>query len=98
MVYAQSKICPREDNHKILFDFEVQTDHLIRVSKLDLEIVNKKRTTFQIVDHIVLSDHRVKIKEYEKRDRYLYLAMEQKYMEHESDGLKNCNWFDRKDT
>ena len=29
--------------HKILFDFEVQTDHLIFARRLDLVIANKKK-------------------------------------------------------
>ena len=29
--------------HKILIDFEIQTDHLILTSRPDLEIINKKK-------------------------------------------------------
>ena len=40
------------------------------------------------------TDHRVKIKENEKRDKYLDLARElkKKSMEHESDSDTNCSW------
>ena len=31
------------ETHKILWDFEIQTDHLISSRRADLEIVNKKR-------------------------------------------------------
>ena len=31
-----------EKTHKILWDFEIQTDHLISARQPDLEIVNKK--------------------------------------------------------
>ena len=37
--------------------------------------------------------HRVKLKESEKKDKYLDLARElKKTVEHESDGDTNCNW------
>ena len=40
----------------------------------------------------VHSDHRVKLKENKKKDKYLDLAREmKKIMEHESDGYTNCN-------
>ena len=41
----------------------------------------------------VLADHRVKLKESEKKDEYLDLARELKRtVEHERDGYTNCNW------
>ena len=54
--------------HKLLRDFEIQTDHLISARRPDLVIVNKKRTC-QIVNFAVLADHRVKLKANEKRDK-----------------------------
>ena len=41
------------------------------------------------MDFTVLADHRVKLKEGEKRDKYLDLDKE--FIEHESDGNTNCN-------
>ena len=41
----------------------------------------------------VSADHWVKLKESEKRDKYIDLAQELKRnMEHEGDGDTNCNW------
>ena len=41
----------------------------------------------------VPTDHRVKLKEREKKDKYLDLARElKKTVKHESDGDINCNW------
>ena len=42
----------------------------------------------------VLADHRLKVKESEKRDKCQDLARElkKKTMEHESDGDTNCDW------
>ena len=46
----------------------------------------------RIVDFAVPTDHRVRLKESKKRDRYLDLARElKKTMELESDGGKNCD-------
>ena len=41
MVYAQPGIRSRKETHKILWDCEIQTDHLISARQPDLEIVNK---------------------------------------------------------
>ena len=64
--------------HKILWDFEIQTDHLILAKRPNLVIVHKKKRTCQIVDFAVPADHRVKLKRNEKRDKYLNLARELK--------------------
>ena len=38
-------------------------------------------------------DHRIKLKECEKRDKYIDLARElKKTMEHEGDNYTNCDW------
>ena len=87
MVYAQTRNCPENEAHKILGDFEIQTDYLISAWRRDLEIVNKKKKkrkkrNFQIVYFAVPANHRVKIKENEKRDKYLDLARELKKLWH----------------
>ena len=64
------------DTHKLLWDFDIQTDHLISARKLDLIVINnKKKKICKIVD---FADHRIKLKECEKRDKYLDLARELK--------------------
>ena len=45
---------------------------------MDLVIINKKMGTCQIVDFAVPADHRVKLKQREKKDNYLDLARELK--------------------
>ena len=62
--------------HKLLWDFNVQTDHLIAARRPDLIIINKKKRTCKIDDFAVSADHRIKLKECEKRDKYLDLATE----------------------
>ena len=60
-------------------DFDIQTDHLISSRRPDLIIINKKRKKIcRIVDFAVPADHRIKLKECEKRDKYLDLARELK--------------------
>ena len=64
----------KNETHKVPRDFEIQTDYLILVRWSDLVIVNKKTRTCQIVDFAIPPDHRVKIKESEKIDKFLDLA------------------------
>ena len=56
-------------------------------------IINKKKRICKIVNLAVPADHRIKLKECEKKDKYLDLARElKKTMEHESDDCTNCDW------
>ncbi len=64
--------------HKLLWDFNIQTDHLIPARRPDLIIINKKKRTCKIVDFAVPADHRIKVKECEKKDKYRDLARELK--------------------
>ena len=64
------------DSHKLLWDFNIQTDRLIPARRSDLIIINKKKKerTCKIVDFAIPADHRIKLKECEKKDKYLDLA------------------------
>ena len=65
--------------HKLLWDFNIQTDHLIPARRPDLIIINNnKKRTCKIIDFAVPADHRIKLKECEKKDKYLDLARELK--------------------
>ena len=66
------------DSHKLLWDFNIQTDQLIPVRRPDLIIINKKKRICKIVDFSVLADHRINLKQCEKKDKYLNLANELK--------------------
>ena len=44
------------------------------------------------MDFAVPADHRVKIKENEKRNKYLNFGRQLLTMEHEDDGNSNCYW------
>ena len=82
------------DTHKLQWDFDVQTDNLISVRRLDLKwSTKKKKRIYKIVDFAVRADHRIKLNEYEKKDKYLDLARElKKTVEHEGDNYTNCDW------
>ena len=69
----------QENNtHKLLWDFDIHTDHLISARRPNLIIINKKTGTCKIVEFAVPSDQRIKLKECEKKDKYVDLAMELK--------------------
>ena len=51
-------------------------DHLISDRRPDIIIINKKKRICKIVDLAVLADHRIKLKECEKKDKYFDLARE----------------------
>ena len=61
--------------HKFLWDFNIQTDHLIPARRPDLIIINQKN---KIVELAVPADHRIKLKECEKKDKYIDLERELK--------------------
>ena len=82
--------------HKLLIDFDVQTDHLISARKQDLIIINKrkKKRIRKIVNFAVPVKHRIKLKECEKKAKYLDLVRElKKNLEYEGDNYTNCDWW-----
>ena len=80
-------------SHKLLWDFNIQTGQLIPARRPDLKIINKKLRICKIVDFAVPADHRINLKESEKKDKYLDLAREiKKAVEHESNDFANCDW------
>ena len=53
----------------------------------------QKKTICKIVDFAVPADHRIKLKEYEKKNKYMDLARElKKTMEHEDDNYTKFDW------
>ena len=78
----------QENNtYKLVWDFDIQTDYLISAQRPDLIIINKKKEKIcKIVDFAFPAHHRIKLKECEKRDKYLDLVRElKKTMEHKGD-------------
>ena len=73
--------------------FNGLTDHLISARRPERIIINKKKKKIcKIVHFAVPADHRIKLKECEKWDKYFDLARElKKTMEHEVDNYTNCD-------
>ena len=57
------------DTHKLLWDFNIQTIHLIPANRPD-----QKKRICKIVDFALPADHRINLKEWEMKDTYLDLA------------------------
>ena len=67
-----TRIYPKNETHKILWEFEIQLGHPIPTRIPDLILINnKKKRTCQQLDFAVPADRRVKIKESEKTVKYL---------------------------
>ena len=84
-----------KDTHKLLWDFDIHTDHLISARRPDLILINKKKKRIcKIVDFALPADDRIKLKECEKKDRYLDLARElkKKKWKNEGNNYTNCDW------
>ena len=69
--------------HKLICDFDIQTDHLISARRSDVIVIKKKKKKkkkeiAKIVNSAVLADHRIRLKESEKKDKYVDLARELK--------------------
>ena len=62
------------ETHKLLWDFDKETDPLISARRSDLIVINQKKRTCTIVNIAVPADHRIKLKESERKDKYLNLA------------------------
>ena len=56
------------ETHKILWEFEILTDHPIRARKPSPVLINKKKTTFNLVDFAVPADNSAKNKR-KRKDR-----------------------------
>ena len=75
------------EKHELLWDFEIQMDRLISARRLDLVIINKKRTC-KILHFDFTADHGVKFKENEKKEKCQEI---EENVVHQSDGDTNCN-------
>ena len=62
------------ETHELLWDFDIQKDLLISARQPDLVILNEKTRICRKVDFDVPADHRLKLKESEKKDKYLDLC------------------------
>ena len=57
-------------DYKILWDFSIQTDHVIEARRPDLVVVDKKDRSCKIIDFAVPRDSRIEEKEKDKTEKY----------------------------
>ena len=55
------------DSHKLLWNFNIQTDHLIPARRPDLIIINKRKRICKIVDFAVPADNRINWRKVKRR-------------------------------
>ena len=87
---SKKKRCPRKHKKQMIIIILI---HLISARRSDLVIFNKKREPAELWT-LMSQQTRVKLKEIEKKDKYMDLVRElKKTMEHERDQLKDttCN-------
>ena len=58
--------CAENESFKILWDFNIQTDHIIEHRRQDMIIVDKINKKAQIVDFAVPADHQIEISQQRK--------------------------------
>ena len=95
MVYAQSNICPGEWYTQTPLGFwHTKGSPNLGQKTRPYNYQQKKNRTYIIVDIAVLTDHRVKLKESEKKDKYLDLCKwTEKTVEHERYNYTTCNLY-----
>ena len=59
-----------------MWDFSIQTDHVIEAQRPDLAVVDKNRRTCKIIDFVVPGNSRIGEKEKEKMEKYQDLRRE----------------------
>ena len=64
------------EDYKILWDFSIQTDHVIEAWRPDLIGVDKKERSCKIIDSAVTGDSRIEEKEEDKIEKYQDLRVE----------------------
>ena len=90
------------ETYKILWDFEIQTDHLIPVRRSNLVLINKDNKSCHLVFYTVPTDERIKNKR-KWKGKYTLRPFQttpkpknktkQKTLEHEGEGDTNRNGF-----
>ena len=63
------------EDYKILWDFSIQTDHVIEAQRTDLVVVDKDKTC-KTIDFAVPDDSRIEEKEKDKIEKYQDLGRE----------------------
>ena len=73
--HEPERVLENED-YKILWDFCIQTDHVIEARRPDLVVVDKKERSCEVIDFAVPGDSSIEEKEKEKIEKYQDLGRE----------------------
>ena len=76
MVLTYSQKVEDNENYKLLWDFSIQTDKKLDHNRPDMVFVDKQNKNCLIIDIACPGDRRVDIKQEEKINKYLDLAIE----------------------
>ena len=66
MVWTWARSVLENEGYKILWDFSIQTDHVIEPRRQDLVVVDKKERSVKIIDFAVPGDSRIQEMEKDK--------------------------------
>ena len=81
------------DTQKILWDFDIQTDHIISARRQPYSNQQQKKENLQNCRLCYPGWHRLKLIEFQKKDKYLDLSRElKKNMEYEGDDHIIRDW------
>ena len=72
----QPEAVQENERYKILWDFNIQTDHVIEARRPDMIVIDKETKFAKIIDFAIPYDSRVNSKEVEKTEKYQDLARE----------------------
>ena len=72
----QPEAVQENERYKILWDFNIQTDHVIEARRPDMIVIDKETKFAKIIDFSIPYDSRVISKEVEKIEKYQDLARE----------------------
>ena len=72
----EAEIVLENEDYKILWDFSIQTDHVIEARRPDLVVVDKKERSCKIIYFAVPGDSRIEEKEKDKIEKYQNLGRE----------------------
>ena len=64
------------EDYNILYDFSIQTDHVIEARRTDLVVVDKKKRSYKIIGFAVPGDNGNEEKEKDKIEKYQDLRRE----------------------
>ena len=64
------------DQAKILWDFQIQTDKMVMANQPDIVIIDKQQRKAVVIDVAIPSDSNIKKKEHEKLEKYQGLKEE----------------------